>query len=136
VRGADLAGTPSPIGCDAWFEIGGSFSRLNEIRYTLRNRSTNPACAATQATVLFAGPLARAAVRVSSPPGWTSHDVPCDVGGGVCGIDWKTRLGVRPGEELRGFGLAYESVGAPRQRVWIIEVGRRRVEMPIGTVGG
>jgi hypothetical protein len=134
--GTELAGTPSASGCDAWFEVSGTFARQHDIRYTLRNRSTNPACSATGATVLFSGQLSRATVRVSAPPGWTTRDVPCQTGGGVCGIEWRTRDGVLAGHELPGFGLTYPATKSPRQKVWIVDVGGRRVEMPIGTVGG
>jgi hypothetical protein len=135
-RATELAGTPSPTGCDAWFEIGGTFARVTDVRYTLKNRSANPTCLAARVTVLFSGRLPSGAVRVSSPPGWSAADAPCQAGGGACGIEWRTREGVRPGKELTGFGLAYDSTSTPLQKVWIVDLGRRRVEMPIGTVGG
>jgi hypothetical protein len=134
--GTELAGTPSSTGCDAWFEIGGTFSRLNDVRYTLRDRSTNPACLGTRVTLLFWERLPPGAVRVLAPEGWRTMDVPCQGGAGACGVEWHTGGGVRPGEDLRGFGLAYDSTRTPRQKLWIVDVGRRRVEMAIGTVGG
>jgi hypothetical protein len=132
----ELAGTSSPTGCDAWFEIGGTFSRVNDVRYTLQNRSTGPQCPATRVVVLFSGQLRSAAFRVSTPAGWRRRDVPCETGGGVCGFEWRTRHGVLPGAELPGFGLVYDPAEAPLPRSWIVDVGRRRVEMPIGTAGG
>lgn len=132
----ELAGTSSPTGCDAWFHIGGAFSRVNDVSYTLQNRSTGPECPATRIVVLFSGQLRPAAFRVSTPAGWTRHDVPCETGGGVCGFEWRTRHGVLPGAALPGFGLAYDPAEAPLPRSWIVDVGRRRVEMAIGTVGG
>jgi hypothetical protein len=132
----ELAGTSSPTGCDAWFEIGGTFSRVNDVRYNLQNRSTGPDCTASRVVVLFSGQLRPAAFRVSTPAGWNRHDVPCETGGGICGFEWRTRHGVRPGTELDGFGLAYDPAEAPLPRSWIVDVGRRRVEMLIGTVGG
>jgi hypothetical protein len=133
----ELAGTSSPTGCDAWFEIGGTFSsRLSDVRYSLQNRSTRPECPATRVVLLFSGQLRPAAFRVSTPAGWKRHAVPCETGGGVCGFEWRTRHGVLPGTELPGFGLAYDPAKAPLPRSWIVDVGRRRVEMLIGTAGG
>ena len=129
----ELAGTSSPTGCDAWFEMGGTFSRVNDVRYSLQNRSTRPECRATRVAVLFSGQLRPAAFRVSTPAGWKQHDVPCERGGGVCGFEWRTRHGVLPGYQLPGFGLAYDPAEAPLPRSWVVDVGRRRVEMLIGT---
>ena len=98
----ELSGTSSPTGCDAWFEIGGTFSRLNDVRYVLRNRSTGPECPATRVVVLFSGQLRPAAFRVSAPPGWTRHVVPCEKGGGVCGFEWRARHGVLPEQPQPG----------------------------------
>jgi hypothetical protein len=67
--------------------MGGTFSRLSDARYTLRNRSTNAACVATSTTVLFAEPVRPGALRVSAPAGWTTRDVPCQDGGGFCGVE-------------------------------------------------
>ncbi len=133
----EFAGTPSSTGCDAWFEIGGTFARTNDLRLTLMNRSTNRACSATRVQFLFAGPLRAPAVRVTTPTGWTSGEVPCDTGAGTCGFEWRTdRAGVTPGHALTGFGLTYEHASAPLAKSWIVDVGRRRVQMPIGTVDG
>lgn len=132
-----LAGTPSATGCDAWFEIGGTFARVNNVQYTLKNRPANPSCVATRVQVLFHEQLSPAAFRVSMPPAWTSLEVRCPSGVGSCGFEWRARgVGILPGQELGGFGLAYDPARAPRPRSWIVEVGRRRVEMPIGNVGG
>jgi hypothetical protein len=132
----EMAGTSSPTGCDAWFEIGGTFSRVSNVRYTLENRSVNPECLATRAMVLFSGRLRRAAFRVSAPSGWTTRDVPCRTGAGICGFEWRARDGVLPGRQLGGFGLEYDPAAVPRPVSWIVDVGRRRVEMTIGAVGG
>jgi hypothetical protein len=133
----ELPGTSSPTGCDAWFEIGGTFSGVNwDVRYRLQNRSTGPACPATRVVVLFSKQLRPTAFRVSTPAGWTRHDFPCETGGGVCGFEWRARHGVLPGTELSGFGLAYDPAQAPLPKSWIVDVGRRRVEMGIGIAGG
>jgi len=133
----ELAGTSSPTGCDAWFEICGTFSsRLSDVRFSLRNRSTGPDCPATRVVVLFSEQLRSAAFRVSTPAGWKRHDVPCETGGGICGFEWRTRHGVLPGTELPGFGLAYDPAETPGPRSWIVDVGRRRVQMGIGTARG
>ena len=133
----ELAGTPSVIRCDAWFGIGGTFSRLNDGRYTLGNRSTSSACFATRVVMLFDGPLRPAAFRVSVPSGWMVREVPCQPDGGVCGFEWRAHGGgVPPGEQLAGFGLAYDPAGVPQPKAWLIDVGPRRIEMPIGRVAG
>ncbi len=133
----EMAGTPSATGCDAWFEIGGTFARQNDIRFTLRNRSANVRCSATRVEVLFASRLRTEAFRVSAPTNWTSRDLPCPDGKGSCGFEWRANgIGVPSGQELAGFGLTYVPADAPRLRSWVVDVGRRRVEMPIGTVGG
>ncbi len=132
----EFAGTPSSTGCDGWFEIGGTFSRRNDVRYELRNRSTGPACLAKRVTVLFESRLPPSVFRVSTPSGWLAKDVPCENDEGVCGIEWHSQVGVGPGQALGGFGLAYDSRMGVRPKVWIIDLGRRRVKKPIGTVGG
>lgn len=133
----EVPGTPSSTGCDAWFEIQGTFSQRDDIRYTLRNRSTNPRCSAARVHVLFVSKLRSEMFRVSVPPGWTSRAVSCSRGPGSCGFEWRAdEGGVPPGQELRGFGLSYVAADAPYPKSWIVDVGRRRVEMPIGTVGG
>jgi hypothetical protein len=119
----ELAGTPSSTGCDAWFAIGGKFSQMNDVRYTLKNRSRNPVCLASRVVVVFEARLSPGLVHASAPVGWTTTYVPCQTSGGVCGVEWRTRHG-------------YDSTRTPRQKLWIVEVGRRRVQMSIGTVGG
>jgi hypothetical protein len=128
-----LAGTPSPTGCDAWVEIGGTFSRTNHVQYTLVNRSTRRHCLATRVVVLFSARLRPEAFRVSTPPGWIAFDAPCKTGG-ICGFGWYTRHGLAPGAQRSGFGLAYDAGDAPLPREWAVDVGRRCVQMPIGTV--
>jgi hypothetical protein len=130
-----MHGTPSPTGCDSWVEIGGTFSRTNHVHYTLINRSTGRHCLATRVVVLFSGRLRREAFRISTPPGWIAFQAPCRTGG-VCGFGWRTRHGVPPGEQRSGFGLAYDPADAPLPREWLVDVGPRRLLMPIGTVGG
>jgi hypothetical protein len=85
--------------------------------------------------VMFEEQLPPGLVRASALFGWLIADVPCPTGGGVCGVEWHTRNGVRPGDELSGFGLTYDSAKTPRQERWIVDVGRRRVQMFSGTVG-
>jgi hypothetical protein len=132
----ELAGTPSSTGCDAWFNIGGTFARMNDVGLALTNRSTNRACLATRVQFLFAGPVRAAAVRVTTPAGWASREVPCDTGGGVCGFEWRTdSAGVEPGRTRTGFGLTYDPADTPLAKLWIVDVGRRRVQLPIVTVG-
>jgi hypothetical protein len=130
-----IPGTPSPTGCDAWVEIGGTFSRTNDVHYTLVNRSTRRQCLATRLVVLFSARLRREAFRVSTPPGWIAFDAPCTTGG-ICGFGWYTRQGLVPEAQRTGFRLVYDPADAPLPREWVVDVGRRRVQMPIGTVGG
>jgi hypothetical protein len=130
-----IPGTPSPTGCDAWVEIGGTFSRTTDVHYTLINRSTRSNCLATRVVVLFAARIRPEAFRVSTPPGWIAFQTPCQTGG-FCGVGWRTRHGVPPGDQRSGFGLAYDPADAPLPRQWWVDVGARRLLMPIGTVGG
>lgn len=133
----EVAGTPSSTGCDAWFETRGTSSQRNDFQYTLRNRSTNPRCAATRVQVLFVSALRPEVFRVTVPSGWTSRVVPCSMEPGSCGFEWRaTESGVPPGQELGGFGLSYVAADAPDSQSWIVDVGRRRVEMRYGIVGG
>lgn len=123
--------------CDAWFEIGGSFVfARNDLRLTLRNRSSGTQCAATRVLWLFAGPIRRGEVTITTPAAWTNHDLPCADGAGTCGVEWRaTDPGVLPGQDLPGFGLQYNPLNTPPPRSWVVHVGERRVEMPIGVVG-
>jgi len=130
-----LTATPSPPGCDAWVEIGGTFSRTNDVNYTLINRSTRRQCRATRVVVLFSTRLRPEAFRVSTPAGWIAFDAPCHTGG-ICGFGWHTRHGVAPGAQRTGFGLSYDPTDAPVPHEWSVDVGHRRVRMPIGTVSG
>lgn len=131
------AGTPSSTGCDAEFEIGGACARVNDLRFTLMNRSTSRSCLATRVLFLFEDPLRPAAIRVTTPTGWTSREVPCETGGGARGFEWRTDLaGVMPGHALAGFGLTYDQASAPFAKSWMVDLGRRRVIAMIGTAGG
>lgn len=133
----EISGTPSPTGCDAWFASQGTYSQRNDIRLTLQNRSTNPRCTATRVQLLYVNAIRAEGFKVSTPAGWTSREVRCASGQGVCGFEWRAKeAGVRAGQALPGFGLSYIQADQPRPKSWIIDVGRRRVEMPIGTVAG
>jgi hypothetical protein len=133
----EISGTPSATGCDAWFASQGRFSRQNDIRFTLQNRSINPQCSATRVQYLFVTALRTERFKVAVPTGWTSRELRCPGAPGFCGFEWRANgVGVPAGQTLQGFGLSYLSVDAPNAKSWIIDVGRRRVEMPIGNVGG
>jgi hypothetical protein len=137
VVATEISGTPSPTGCDAWFEIGGTFSRQNELRFTLENRSSGGRCIANRVQLLFQSKIQTQGVRVSAPAGWRSREVSCTFGGGWCGYEWfAVGEGVRAGLKLSGFGATYVPSDQPLLRSWIVDLGRRRVEMLIGTVGG
>jgi hypothetical protein len=133
----EISGTPSATGCDAWFASQGTFSRRNEIGFTLQNRSTKPQCSATRVQYLFVTALRTERFRVAVPPGWTSRELRCPKAPGFCGFEWRANgAGVPAGQALQGFGLSFLSVDASNAKSWVIDVGRRRVEMPIGNVGG
>lgn len=131
----EFAGTPSPAGCDGFLSIGGTFSTVDDVRFRLSNRSTHPRCRATRAAVIFRSRLPESALRISTPSGWTPHDVPCSTGDGSCGVEWRSPAGITAGESLDGFGLVFVAAATPRLDKWILDVGRRTVTMPIGTVG-
>jgi hypothetical protein len=133
----EISGTPSPTGCNAWFASQGTYSQRNDIRLTLQNRSTNLGCTATKVQLLYASAIRPEGFKVSTPAGWTSREVRCASGQAVCGFEWRAKeAGVLAGQALPGFGLSYIQADQPRPKSWIIDVGRRRVEMPIGTVAG
>ncbi len=132
----EIAGAPSATGCDGWFNLGGRSEPSGYTHaFTLQNRSTTATCRAQRVTLLFHRGIARTAIRLSSPPGWTMVTVPCQEQPLVCGVVWSSAPGVPAGGSLRGFGLWYGQPGG-LLRIWIIDVGRRRVAVPIGTVGG
>jgi len=136
--GIELAGTRSPNGCDAWLNSRGSRfgGGMADSRYMLENRSTGRRCVATRAVVLFAEPLQPEAFEVTTPDGWHQSWMPCDATPGVCGLEWRSDRGVRPGDAAGGFGLKYNLLTNPRQTAWLIDVGGRRVHMPAGHISG
>lgn len=123
--------------CDAWFSIGGSFVfALNDLRLTLSNRSSDARCVATRVQWRFAGPIQTAEMTITSPASWTTHTLPCAEGPPTCGVEWQAPdTGVLPGQELSGFGLRYNFLNTPRPTSWVVHVGERQVEMPIGAMG-
>jgi hypothetical protein len=131
----EIAGTFSPTGCDAWLEIGGRFSPgLDDITFTLMNRSTSSDCSARRVTLLFEFPVSHGALQVSTPAAWTATEIHCDTADGVCGVVWRAQNGVSIRQSQSGFGIVSTVSGL--LKVWIVDVGRRRVSMPIGHVGG
>jgi hypothetical protein len=134
-RGVEVAGTPSPSGCDAWFNLGGRFGPVkNDIQFTLSNKSESRDCRATRVIVLFMSPVRRDAIQVSTPIGWAGSYARCESGDGTCGVVWRSRVGVPAGESVSGFGIQCDS--SLLLKIWTVDVGRRRVAMPIGHVGG
>lgn len=132
-----ISGSPSPTGCDGWFEIGGTFNSRNDLRFTLENRSSNVDCIATRVLILFSSAIRTPGISVSAPSGWRSREVRCASGDGKCGYEWSAvEQGVPKGGRLGGFGMTYIQTEQPYLKSWIIDLGRRRVEMPIGTVSG
>lgn len=129
--------THQSTACDAFFAIGGSFVfGRNDLRLVLSNTSSDAQCVAPRVQWLFAGPIRTAEMTVTSPPSWTTHELPCAEGPATCGVEWQaTDTGVLPGQELSGFGLRYNPLNTPRPRSWVVHVGERRVEMPIGVMG-
>jgi hypothetical protein len=129
------SGSTSSTGCDSWFENRGRSERGRyDSTFTLENRSTSPECIARRVTIWMAAPVAREALTLTTPPGWTLTILPCPGTTSVCGWAWHHPDGVAPSSVARGFGLVYH---APvRLRLWQIEVGSRRVGMPYGYVGG
>lgn len=117
--------------------IGGSFMfALNDLRLTLINRSSDAHCVASRVQWLFEGRIRTAEMTITSPPSWTSHGLLCTDGVGVCGVEWRAAdTGVLQGRDLPGFGLRYNPSSSPRPKSWVVFVGRRQVEMPIGSVG-
>jgi hypothetical protein len=107
------------------------------LKFTLENRSSGRRCIASRVQLLFWGEIQTQEVRISAPPGWRSRELRCSSGEGWCGYEWfAVDEGVLPGSRLVGFGVTYVSADQPLLRSWVIDLGRRRVEMPIGTVGG
>jgi hypothetical protein len=135
-RPYEISGSPSDTGCDGWFngasrraEGGGTFSG-----FTLQNRSTSPECLATRATLLFHYGVQEQDIRLRTPPGWTRELVRCNDAPDVCGVRWSGTPGVGAGELQRGFSIQHQQKRA-FFRIWIVDVGPRRVAVPIGTIG-
>ena len=127
--------SPSSTGCDAWFASGGrSEAGRHENAFTLENRSTSPECVARRVTIWMASPVARDAIKLTTPPGWALTIIACPGASSVCGWTWHHSDGVPPSAVAREFGLVYHY--PVRLRLWQIEVGPRRVGMPDGYVGG
>jgi hypothetical protein len=127
--------SPSSTGCDAWFASGGrSEAGRYESTFTLTNQSTSPDCLARRVTIWMQSPVAREALKLTTPPGWTLTILPCPGATTVCGWTWHHNDGVPPKAVVRGFALVYHAPA--RLRVWQVEVGPRRVGMPYGYVGG
>ncbi len=123
--------------CDAWFSIGGSFVfALNDLHLTLSNRSSDARCVATRVQWLFESSVPPSATTITTPATWTSDYLPCGDRPGTCGVEWRaTDTGVLPGQDLSGFGLRYNPLNTPRPTSWVVHVGERQVEMPIGAMG-
>ena len=131
----DAAGMASPMVCDAWFEIGGTFGpSQDDFVFTLVNRSTSDGCRATRVAIVFETAISRDAIRVSTPAGWAATNTPCDSAKWVCGVTWQAANGLRPGLSQTGFGMT--SSESRLLKAWVVDVGRRRVSMPIGHVSG
>ncbi len=129
------AGSSSSTGCDARFENRGrSEAGRHDNAFTLENRSTSPACIARRVTIWMAAPVAREALTLTTPPGWTLTILPCPGTDSVCGWTWHHADGVPPSSVTRGFGLVYRD--PVRLRLWQVDVGSRRVGVPYGYVGG
>lgn len=133
----EISGTPSRTGCDAWFASQGTYSQRNDVRFTLQNRSANTRCVARSVQYWFVSAIVPERFRVSGPPGWSVRAMACPRSKGSCGFEWQSDgAGVSAGQQLGGFRMSYLSVEAPNARSWIIDLGRRRVEMPVGNVAG
>lgn len=70
--------SPSPTGCDAWFgNAGRSEAGRYNSTFTLTNLSTSPECLARKVTIWMQSPVARDALKLTTPPGWTLTILPC-----------------------------------------------------------
>lgn len=126
-----------PRECDAWFSIGGSFVfARNDLRLTLSNRSSGARCVATRVQWLFAGPIRTSEMTITAPASWSTYMLPCAEGPATCGVEWQAAdTGVFQGQDLSGIGLRYNPLNTPRPTSWVVHVGERQVEMPIGAMG-
>ncbi len=126
---AEARGTPSQTGCDANVET----DPLNGIHVRLVNTSISRACRATQVTLELTSGVERDWIQVSTPSGWRPSYVGCASGGRVCGISWRSESGIGAGHSQDGFVVMCD----PRRlKSWTVDVGKRRVALPYGRVGG
>jgi len=131
----DPAGKPSVAGCDAWFEAGGTFAPArDEMTFTLRNTSMSPTCRATAVTIQFRSPVSQNDIAVTTPSGWTTTKHRCAGEDGVCGVTWRSTGGLGVGESVGGFRLT--TGHHCLLKVWVAQVGSRRVGFPYGRVSG
>ncbi len=131
----DPAGKPSVAGCDAWFEAGGTFAPArDEMTFTLRNTSMSPTCRATAVTLQFRSPVLQNDIAVTTPSGWTTTKHRCAGEDGVCGVTWRSKGGLGVGESVGGFRLTTSHHCL--LKVWVAQVGSRRVGFPYGCVSG
>jgi hypothetical protein len=137
VVATEVPGTPSSTGCDAWFGGRNSSSpQLNQLRFTLENRSSHSRCVAKRVQLLFRSAVQLEGIRVVTPTGWQRRELTCASGPGWCGYEWSaTNVGVPAGGRQAGFEISYVPADQPDLKSWIVDLGSRRVEMPIGTVG-
>ncbi|MBP1775527.1 MAG: hypothetical protein H6Q86_1533 [candidate division NC10 bacterium] len=98
------------------------------------SRAEAAKCQARRVTLLLTRPALREVTTVTTPKGWTVAETPCTEPERVCGYVWRSKRGVAPGESQAGFGIGL--FPPSRLKIWIVDVGKRRVEMPIGYVGG
>jgi hypothetical protein len=138
VLATEVPGTPSATGCDAWFNGRNTSSpQQNQIRFTLENRSSNSRCVASRVQLLFRSAILLDGIRVVTPSGWRRRELACASGPGWCGYEWMALdTGVPAGGHQAGFGITYVPGEQPLMKSWIVDLGRRRVEMPTGAVGG
>ena len=132
----DVPGTPSTTGCDASFDGTGGLTSpgRDHMSFTLRNTSQSVDCKATAVSLQFNVPVSHADLAVSMPAAWTATEDRCENGNAVCGITWRSKAGVEAGQSVGGFEVVTTRQCLPK--VWIIQVGSRRVAFPFGCVGG
>ena len=126
---AEPPGTPSWTGCDADVQT----DSLNGVHLRLLNRSASHECRATRLILEFKAGVEPNWIQVSTPSGWRQSYVDCTSGDRVCGIAWHSKPGVAAGDSQDGFGVMCD----PRRlKSWTVDVGKRRIALPYGWVGG
>jgi hypothetical protein len=137
-RPYDVPGTASETGCDASFDSSfGSFRpERTEMRFTLQNSSTSAPCRATVVTLQLNGATSPEAIHLTAPRGWVGTKNGCAKRHGVCAVTWRSRVGVGPGESAAGFEFKVDRPSRCEPKVWIVQVGARRVAIPFGCVTG